>query len=153
MFALAAAQTAWGTDRTWQGGDGGTEANPKELYLSSNWNPSGNPGSGDILLFNVGNNNYLVAANNHTSANIANDLKVRDGNYTFLGDLQYNTFQTLDSESSRNTVIKKGDWTLMYGFRQAISADSYSVFTNASGKLDYSNEKYFHSALSLAPSL
>ena len=141
VLALMMALPTFGEDRNWIGGL--SEASPKFLYEQTNWDPSGNPGKGDKLHFNVGEGNSLVVTNNHTSANIANDIKVRNGEYTFLGALEFNTFYTLDS-GSRNVVVKNGDWKLTYGFRLANGQNSYSVFTNMSGKLEYTNTKYFY---------
>ena len=135
-FALAAAQAA--TDTSWSGGTGGTMSSPKELYNKGNWKSGKVPSTSYNLVFGV---NSLVATNNHTSANIANDIKVNGGDYTFLGSLEFETLWTVDS-ASKNTIVKKGDWKLTYGYRQAIAENSYSAITNASGNMKITGEHY-----------
>ena len=139
LFAFAAAQTAQAaTDTSWNGGTGGTEASPKQLYNKDNWKSGKVPSTSYNLVFGV---DSLVATNNHTSAKIANDIKVNGGNYMFLGPLEFSTLWTVNSGSS-DTIVKKGNWKLTYGYRQAIAANSYSAITNASGNMQITGEHY-----------
>ena len=41
----------WAANRTWKGGTGGTEANPLDICLDSNWDPAGTPTGSDHLIF------------------------------------------------------------------------------------------------------
>ena len=139
LLALAVAQPAQAaTDTSWTGDTGGTEANPKQLYNKDNWKSGKVPSASYNLVFGV---DSLVATNNHTSAKIANDIKVNKGNYTFLGPLEFSTLWTVNS-GSKDTIVKKGNWKLTYGYRQAIAANSYSAITNASGNMQITGEHY-----------
>ena len=146
MVVLCSAQMAQAaTDTTWNGGTGGDKSSPKELYNKDNWSSGKLPSTSYNLIFNIGADNALTAKNNHTSSSIANDLKVRDGNYTFIGNIAFQTLQSLDA-GSRNTITKDGEWKLKYGYRQGMKANSYSAFTNVSGKVEITGEHYIRVA-------
>ena len=133
---------AWATDRTWNGGTGGTEAAPLDIYNAGNWNPSGLPTTSDRLIFattasTVVTNGFADGA----TTQISGDWYLKSGDWTFLGPAKFPTLEN-QQNSGDITVVKKGDWTLTYAMYLCRSGNTMT-FTNY-GKVTHTpNNRWF----------
>ena len=139
-IALGAATTAnAATNITWPTGKvGGSEANPWNIYDSSNWN--GTTPSGDYNLnFSVSELTYLT--NSATiSTKIADCLQPISGDFVFLGDIYCHVFGDLNNGATgtKVSVVKKGDWKMKYSLWLARCANTEMAFTNETGSITVS---------------
>ena len=133
---------AWATDRTWNGGTGGTEDAPLDIYVAGNWNPNGLPTTSDKLNF-VTTAPTVVTNNlaNGETTQISSDWMLKSGEWTFLGPARFPTLEN-PGNSGNIDVVKKGDWTLTYAMYLGRSGNTMT-FTNY-GKMTHTpNNRWF----------
>ena len=111
---LFGVNSAWATDRIWNGGTGGTEDAPLEIYNANSWSPNELPTTSDKLYF-VTTAPTVVINNlaNGATTQISGDWMLKSGEWTFLGPARFPTLEN-PQNSGNITVVKKGDWTLTW---------------------------------------
>ena len=147
VLLIALSDGAWAaTDVNWGGGSGGTEAEPLDVYDLANWSGVSELSIAYDLTFDVGNKPTVLTNSCVTAATtqIANNLNLKYGTWTLLGDYKFSTFDTLASgtEPKVTTVVKKGDWELTWAAYLG-RAGATTILTNASGKIEQTAAKWF----------
>ena len=132
VLALVAS-CAWAANVDWEGGSGGTEAEPLDLYNAANWSNSAPPNSKNRYYLTV---DYPTVLTNSAPINtqIADWFSPYSGDFTFLGPMTVGVF-CWDPSSANATIVKKGDWTVKFDFDIAHAANSYVAITNMSGNM------------------
>ena len=125
---------AGATDRTWNGGTGGTEAEPLDIYVAGNWNPGGLPTTSDKLYFAT--TAPTVATNglaNGAATQISGDWFLNSGDWTFLGPAKFPSLEQTANSGSLS-VVKKGDWTLTYAMYLCRSGNALCNIIDSKGR-------------------
>lgn len=138
---------AWAaTGVNWGGGSGGTEAEPLDVYDLANWSGVSELSISYDLTFDVGNVPTVLTNSCATAATtqIANNINLKYGTWTLLGDYKFSTFDTLASgtEPKVTTIMKKGDWELTWAAYLG-RAGATTILTNAYGKIEQTAAKWF----------
>ena len=145
VTALAAGGARAATNVDWQGGSGGTEAAPLDVYDPSKYS-GGITALSDAynLMFDASQTPTVLTNSAPAGTKIANSFCPKYGTWTMLGD--YN-FSNIDSVAGgmtpkKTTIIKKGDWELTYAAYLGRGGVT-TVITNVSGNLVQSGTSWF----------
>ena len=144
---VGAAATVQAATLTWPAENvGGSEENPWDIYNLSYWGGT-IPSGSHHLNFSVSSLTYL---RNSASSNtkIADCLQPISGDFVFLGDIYCHVFGDYNNGATgtKVSVVKKGNWNLVYSLWLAKYANTEMAFTNETGSITVSGgtKKYMN---------
>ena len=140
VFAVPAF-AAGAVDIYWQGGEGGSEAAPFDVYQAGGWDRNVLPSQSYHLNFTATTPTYLTNSYaSATSARIADGLRFNSGEFVVLGPFRFYSFYKLLDAPYTASIVKKGDWWIDYFFRGAEAANSTTFITNEYGNVTVSQQ-------------
>lgn len=145
VLLIALSDGAWAaTGVNWGGGSGGTEAEPLDVYDLANWSGVSALSDAYNLTFDAGNKPTVLTNTAPAGTKIANNINLKYGTWTLLGDYKFSTFDTLASgtEPKTATIVKKGDWELTWAAYFG-RGGATTILTNVSGKIEQTAAKWF----------
>jgi hypothetical protein len=135
-FFAFSAFAAGAVDIYWQGGEGGTESDPLDIYQADGWDRNVLPSQSYHLNFMATTPTYLTNSYaSATSARIADALRFNSGEFVLLGPFRFYSFYKLLDAPYTVSIVKKGDWWIDYFFRGAEAANSKTFITNEYGNV------------------
>ena len=145
VTALATGGAWAATNVDWQGGSGGTEAAPLDVYDPSKYS-GGITALSDAynLMFDASQTPTVLTNSAPAGTKIANSFCPKYGTWTMLGDYKFSNIDSVvgGTTPKKTTIIKKGDWELTYAAYLGRGGVT-TVITNVSGNLVQSGTSWF----------
>ena len=146
ILTALATSGAWARESVnWQGGSGGTEESPLDIYDTSKYSSSVTElGDNYNLTFDTQQTPTVLTNSAPTGTKIANLFSLKYGTWTMLGDYKFSTIDTTASgtDPKQTTIIKKGDWETTYATYLGRSGMT-AILTNVCGNIVHSGNTWF----------
>ena len=146
IITALATSGAWAaTNVDWQGGSGGTEQSPLDIYDPSKYS-GGITALSDAynLMFDASQTPTVLTNSAPAGTKIATSFCPKYGTWTMLGDYKFSNIDSVAGGTTpkKTTIIKKGDWELTYAAYLGRGGVT-TVITNVSGNLVQSGSSWF----------
>ena len=133
------------TNVDWQGGSGGTEESPLDVYDPSEYS-GGITALSDAynLMFDANQTPTFLTNSAPAGTKIANSFCPKYGTWTMLGDYKFSNIDSTAGGTTpkTTTIIKKGDWELTYAAYLGRGGVT-TVITNVYGNMVQSGTSWF----------